>query len=276
MSSPLFRAKDIGKKNSDGTWLFRNIDIDFSHGVMTITGPSGVGKSTLLKCINQTIVMDEGQVWLDDKIGFISFLDEVISKIMYIPQRTTIMESTPLDFLEEVRAFSTHKRNKDSYDDPVQIALDWGIRPHLWHKKWNTLSGGEMQRISLAIGCSFRPEILLLDEPTSALDEISCEKVEKTLGQLNCLWVTHNPQQAHRINSAGELVMRGGDNREPPLEVSIDDGNNNNSKKKDGGWGQDGEGEESQGKTAGAGTQGEATQESSSSSSAKTIQAGRH
>jgi hypothetical protein len=43
MSSPLFRAKDIGKKNADGTWLFRNIDIDFSHGVMTITGPSGVG-----------------------------------------------------------------------------------------------------------------------------------------------------------------------------------------------------------------------------------------
>ncbi|KAF9551805.1 hypothetical protein EC957_004128 [Mortierella hygrophila] len=275
MASPLFRAKGIGKKNNDGTWLFRNIDIDFSHGVMTITGPSGVGKSTLLKCINQTIVMDEGQVWLDDKTPDQWGVPTWRSKIMYIPQRTTIMESTPLDFLEEVRAFSTHKRNKDSYDDPVQIALDWGIRPHLWHKKWNTFSGGEMQRISLAIGCSFRPEILLLDEPTSALDEISCEKVEKTLGQLNCLWVTHNPQQAHRITSAGELVMRGGDNREPPLEVSIDDGSNNNSKK-DGGWGQDEEGEESQGKTAGAGTQGEATQESSSSSSAKTIQAGRH
>lgn len=44
------------------------------------------------------------------------------------------------------------------------LSIDsWGIRPHLWHKKWNTLSGGEMQRISIAIGCSFRPEILLLD-----------------------------------------------------------------------------------------------------------------
>lgn len=46
----------------------------------------------------------------------------------------------------------------------ILVLMDsWGIRPHLWHKKWNTLSGGEMQRISLAIGCSFRPEILLLD-----------------------------------------------------------------------------------------------------------------
>ncbi|KAG0041554.1 hypothetical protein BGZ89_007369, partial [Linnemannia elongata] len=162
----------------------------------------------------------------------------------------------------------------------------WGIRPHLWHKKWNTLSGGEMQRISLAIGCSFRPEILLLDEPTSALDEVSCEKVEKTLGHLNCLWVTHNPQQAHRISTAGELVMRGGDNREPPLEVSIDDGNNNNNnknnnssnngKKKDGGRGQheEGEEEESQGKAAGVGAGGRVRQDSASSSD-KTVQAGR-
>ncbi|KAG0043479.1 hypothetical protein BGZ90_009077, partial [Linnemannia elongata] len=132
----------------------------------------------------------------------------------------------------------------------------WGIRPHLWHKKWNTLSGGEMQRISLAIGCSFRPEILLLDEPTSALDEVSCEKVEKTLGHLNCL--------------------------------SIDDGNNNNNnnnknnnssnngKKKDGGHGQDEEGEEeeSQGKAAGVGAGGRVRQDSASSSD-KTVQAGR-
>ncbi|KAF9924183.1 hypothetical protein FBU30_005801 [Linnemannia zychae] len=226
MSSLTFRAKGLGKKNTDGSWLFRNIDIDFTHGIMPITGPSGVGKSTLLKCINQLITMDEGQVWLDDKTPDQWGVPIWRSKIMYIPQRTTIMEGTPHDFYQEVRSFSTHKRSKDSYDDPVQIALDWGIRPHLWHKTWNTLSGGEMQRISLAIGCSFRPQILLLDEPTSALDEESCRKVEKTLLKLNCIWVTHSPQQAQRIKSSGELIMRGGDSQEPPLEVSVDDQNN--------------------------------------------------
>ncbi|KAF9909530.1 hypothetical protein BX616_011144, partial [Lobosporangium transversale] len=65
-SHTLFRAKGIGKKKEDGTWLFRNIDIELNGGVLTITGPSGIGKSTLLKCINQTISMDEGQVWLND------------------------------------------------------------------------------------------------------------------------------------------------------------------------------------------------------------------
>ncbi|KAF9332109.1 hypothetical protein BG006_005026 [Podila minutissima] len=210
-SHSTFRAKGIGKKNTDGSWLFRNVDIEMSQGVLTIAGPSGVGKSTLLKCINQTIVMDEGQLWLDDKTPEQWGIPTWRSRIMYIPQRTAMLEGTPLDFLERVHSFAVHRRAKTTYADPIEIALDWGIRPELWHSRWNTLSGGEMQRISLAIGCSLQPDILLLDEPTSALDEESCAKVEKTLSQVNCIWVTHNPQQAKRISSAGHLNMRGGD-----------------------------------------------------------------
>ncbi|KAG0369187.1 hypothetical protein BGZ54_000118 [Gamsiella multidivaricata] len=199
-SQVLFSAKGLGKKKEDGSWLFRNIDIEVKQGVLTVTGPSGVGTP--------------------DQWGIANWR----TKVMYIPQRTAVMEGTPLDFLEEVRKFKTHKKN-DNYDDPVQIGLDWGVRPELWHSKWNSLSGGEMQRISLAIACSFRPEILLLDEPTSALDEESCNKVEKTLRQLNCIWVTHNPQQAKRVSSAGTLTMRGGDDSEPssPLGITVEE-----------------------------------------------------
>ncbi|KAG0042415.1 hypothetical protein BGZ83_000497 [Gryganskiella cystojenkinii] len=221
----------VGKKTDDGTWLFRNVDFEINEGgIMTITGPSGVGKSTLLKCLNQTLVMDEGEVRLSGKTPDEMGIPTWRSRVMYVPQRSPIMEGTPLEFLEEVRRFGAHKKNKGSFDDPVEIGLDWGIRPELWHSKWNTLSGGEIQRISLAIGCSFRPDLLLLDEPTSALDEVSCDQVERTLKQLNCLWVTHNPQQGQRIASAGTLVMRGGDNSnnnsEPdsPADVVIENG----------------------------------------------------
>src|SRR5690554_2388506 len=63
---------------------------------------------------------------------------------------------------------------------------------------------------------------LSIVEPSSALDEASCESVESTLCQLNCIWVTHNPQQAKRIASAGALSM---DNSDPgsPTSVVVDD-----------------------------------------------------
>ncbi|KAG0019639.1 hypothetical protein BGZ81_009643 [Podila clonocystis] len=155
--------------------------------------------------------MDEGQLWLDEKTPEQWGIPTWRSRVMYIPQRTAVLEGTPLDFVEQVRSFAVHRRAKTVHADPVEIALEWGIRPELWHSRWNTLSGGEMQRISLAIGCSMQPDILLLDEPTSALDEESCAKVEKTLRQVNCIWVTHNPQQAKRIATAGQLNMQGGD-----------------------------------------------------------------
>ncbi|KAG9319853.1 hypothetical protein KVV02_007893 [Mortierella alpina] len=70
-------------------------------------------------------------------------------------------------------------------------------------------------------------------KPTSALDESSCGQVEQTLGQLNCIWVTHNPQQAKRISTAGQLDMRAGDNSQQgsPSEVVVeDDGVHGNGK----------------------------------------------
>ncbi|KAF9359365.1 hypothetical protein BGX26_012483 [Mortierella sp. AD094] len=120
----LFRAKGIGKKHEDGSWLFRNVDLEVKNGVLTITGPSGVGKSTLLKCINQTTPMDEGQVWLYNKTPDQLGIPTWRSRVMYIPQRAAMMEGTPADFVEVVRNFNAHKNNKDTHDDPVQIALE--------------------------------------------------------------------------------------------------------------------------------------------------------
>ncbi|KAF9366375.1 hypothetical protein BGX34_003654 [Mortierella sp. NVP85] len=152
-SSSLFRAVNVGKKKDDGTWLFRNVNIELQKGILTITGPSGVGKSTLLKCINQILTMDEGQVYLQDK-----------------------------------------------YDD-----RPFGVNPNL------------------VILLRVAPKNNL--EPTSALDEESCNMVENTLGEYNCIWITHNPPQAKRISTAGTLTMRGGDNSPSasPLGIFIEE-----------------------------------------------------
>jgi len=79
----------------------------------------------------------------------------------------------------------------------------------------STLSGGEVQRVSVARTLANAPEALLLDEPTSALDEVSTRGIEElVLGiiqerRMTCLIVTHNPAQAARM-AARTMVMEAG------------------------------------------------------------------
>ncbi|CAG8661309.1 12465_t:CDS:2 [Ambispora leptoticha] len=71
-----FQVNKLGKKKSDGSFLFRDINILLDEGeTLAITGPSGVGKTTLLKCIAELTVFEEGSLYLNEKyIIFIYFL----------------------------------------------------------------------------------------------------------------------------------------------------------------------------------------------------------
>lgn len=90
--------------------------------------------------------------------------------VQYIPQRASILAGTPLDFLRTCQNYASRKKrvkeiagNRPSLD-PMDIAEDWGIQKYLWNRDWGTLSGGEAQRIALAIGIGLGgADIILLD-----------------------------------------------------------------------------------------------------------------
>lgn len=123
--------------------------------------------------------------------------------MQYVPQRPSLLPGTPLQFLERLQSFASRKVRAAELDGkvnkgptPFELADEWDIDRVLWTRDWGTLSGGESQRIAMAVAVGMGgAEVLLLDgelqpphaaltnvpEPTSALDEVSTKKVERTL-----------------------------------------------------------------------------------------------
>lgn len=100
--------------------------------------------------------------------------------MLYIPQRPAILPGSPKDFLRTVSSFASRntdaKKSNDENDSSVtpgfnqcfqrasDLARHWGIEPYLWTRDWSTLSGGEAQRVALALAIGLGgAEIVLLD-----------------------------------------------------------------------------------------------------------------
>ncbi|BEJ10946.1 hypothetical protein CspHIS471_0103680 [Cutaneotrichosporon sp. HIS471] len=209
-----------------------NLSLQVQEGeVLIVQGESGCGKTTLLQCIAELNVYQHGEVLLRGQPAKAYGVPNYRTRVQYVPQRPSLLPGTPLQFLDKVKEFSARKTRCEEMKkegraspDPVAMAEEWGIQRILWGRDWGTLSGGESQRIALAIALGLAgADVLLLDEPTSALDPESTAAVEKTLlsmlpdapisapkgnntprkgtGPRALLWITHAPEQAQRVGT---------------------------------------------------------------------------
>jgi len=156
------------------------LDTGDVHSLVFI-GPSGGGKSTLLRIIGGLEVPDGGTVWVDgvqvsyseaDLIQYRRRLGMVFQAFNLFPHMTALQNITlPL---EKVHGYSRSRAEGTG----LQLLRRFHLEAHA-HKRPAELSGGQRQRVAIARAVSVKPRILLFDEPTSALDpEMTAEVLE--------------------------------------------------------------------------------------------------
>jgi ABC-type iron transport system FetAB ATPase subunit len=119
------------------------------------------------------------------------------SRVTYVAQRPPQLAGTAAAWLAAVSEL-TAQRGRQTSDARIHGEA-WGLPASAWDQPFSELSGGEQQRVAMAIALSREPDVLLLDEPTSALDLEVAKRVESSLRGRTLLWVTHDDPQTERV-----------------------------------------------------------------------------
>jgi putative ABC transport system ATP-binding protein len=198
----------VVRRNARGheTPILEGISIAARQGEITgIVGPSGGGKSTLIRLVNRLEDPSGGRILVaGDDITLIDPL-ALRRRVAMVLQKPFMFEGTVLSNLQRPFLY----RNSplpESGSGEVTSALELArLSPELLGRDARSLSGGEQQRVNLARALICRPQVLLLDEPTSALDRPTTGQLAATIHdicrfeQLAIILVTHDLRLVERI-----------------------------------------------------------------------------
>ncbi|MDW8160582.1 MAG: amino acid ABC transporter ATP-binding protein [Anaerolineales bacterium] len=206
---PILQAKNLTKTYGENV-IFKNISLDVYKGeTIVIIGPSGTGKSTLLRCLNLLTPVDSGQIFLEgEEITAPSVnQDQVRQKIGMVFQNFLLFNhltalGNVMVGLTKVKKMPHNQAKEKALQELERVGL--ADRAHHYPAQ---LSGGQQQRVAIARALAMDPLVMLFDEPTSALDP---ELIGEVLGVMEQLAHEHMTMLVvtHEMGFAREVADR--------------------------------------------------------------------
>ncbi|MCB9780340.1 MAG: ATP-binding cassette domain-containing protein [Alphaproteobacteria bacterium] len=194
---PVLSATDLCRR-VEGRVLFEGLALAVEEGeALRIAGPSGCGKTSLLRLLGWLDRPDAGEVLLSGRTARDWGGPAFRARVAFVAQQPARLPGTPADTVAWLRGIH-HARVEE---DPVALAEGLGLPAARWDQPWTQLSGGEAQRVALALALCRRPEVLVLDEVTSALDPEAAAAVVQALRGRTVVLASHDARVAEALGA---------------------------------------------------------------------------
>jgi len=195
----------------NGKEVLTDLDLPVKEGeFMGLVGPNGSGKTTLLKNMGGVLEADDGTVYLDGKELMRIPIKEIATKVAALEQETTVGFDFTVREVVEMGRFphlDRFERHSDGDLRAVERAIEVTDLMDFTDRYVNKLSGGEKQRVFLALALAQEPDLLLLDEPTASLDINYQIKIMETVKSLQSEGLTV-VAAIHDLNLAAQYADR--------------------------------------------------------------------
>jgi len=213
----MIKIEHLKKVYPDSTPL-KDVNAEIGRGeVVSVIGPSGTGKSTLLRCLNLLETPTSGRIYIggeeitDPKCD----LSRIRRKMGMVFQHFNLFgHMTVIENVMYAPVKLLGKTRQQAYDDGIRLLSEVGMAGRALHYP-EELSGGQKQRVAIARTLAMDPEVILLDEPTSALDPTMVGEVQEVIRKLaaggkTMMIVTHEMSFARAICSRVFYMDEGG------------------------------------------------------------------
>lgn len=206
------------RKEYEGVTPLEDVNLTINNGdVIAVIGPSGTGKSTLLRCINLLETPTSGDIIVDGENITEKGCDinEVRKKMGMVFQSFNLFgHLTVIENIMNPQITLLGRSRQEAYDKAMELLVTVGLASKALSYP-DELSGGQQQRIAIARTLAMDPEIILFDEPTSALDPSMIGEVQSVIRLLarsgrTMMIVTHEMDFARKISNRVIFMTDGG------------------------------------------------------------------